>query len=284
MVFRKIAFILFGLFLLNVRSTVFAEEINLGKIIVTASRIDELLDKSSRKVDVVTSSEIESSGAENLSDLLTPLSSVNMTDNGGAGGVKNIRMRGSSAAQVLVMVDGRPVNNPRDGSADLGSVSLDDVERVEVLHGPASSLYGSQAMGGTVNVITKRPPKDHQEFEITSSGGSFRTLLERMSYGNRFGQLGCMVNTEYRTSGGFRDNTEYDAKDANGRFEYQLNEENTLNFNTGYFRNRAGAPGPITSPDADDKQKEVKDYFDLGWNCKPEDATDSLYTRGVFIA
>lgn len=273
MLFKRIVFVLFGALFLSIPSLVSAEEIDLGKIIVTASRIDEDLGKTSRKVDVVTAEEIESSGAENFTDILTPLTSVNMSDYGGTGGVKNIRMRGSSAQQVLVMVDGRPVNNPRDGSTDLTGIPLDNIDRVEVLHGPASSLYGSQAMGGAVNIITKRPPKEGRKFEILSSGGTYRSLLERFSYGERIGKFGYLLNTEYETSGGFRDNTEYDSKDFNGRFEYKLNDCHALNFNAGYFRDRAGTPGTITSPDEDDKQKNIKDYLDLSWVYKSENET-----------
>ena len=145
-----------------------AGDIELDKIVVTPSRIEESYGDTCRNVDVVTSKDIESSGSGNVAEALTDITSVNMRDYGGPGASKTIRMRGSTASQVLVLVDGRPVNNPRDGETDLNSIPLDNIERIEVVHGPASSLYGSQAMGGTVNIITRKPPKKGQKTDRKS--------------------------------------------------------------------------------------------------------------------
>lgn len=254
--------------------SVFAEDedIELEKITVTVSRIREDRSSVARNVDVVTEKEIENTQAKDLTQVLTDLTSVNISDYGQLGASKTIRMRGSTASQVLVLVDDRPINNPRDGTTDLSSIPMDNVERVEIVHGPGSDLYGAGAMGGTLNIITKNPPREKQKTELYSSFGTFRTYTERFSHGARVSKLGYLISTEYQNSGGFRTNTEFDAKDMNTKFEYSIDDDNTLALNSGLYRSMAGAPGSAVSLDIDDKQENIKNYQDFNWSFKPDDS------------
>ncbi|MDI6758955.1 MAG: TonB-dependent receptor [Candidatus Omnitrophota bacterium] len=256
-----------------------AQSLDLEKIVVTPSRIEEEAEDISRKVDIITAYDIKSSGAKDVSEVLGNLASVNISNYGGLGATKSIRMRGSSAAQVLVMIDGRPINNPRDGQAELSDIPLENIERIEVVRGPCSSLYGSGAMGGAVNIITKSPSSEKQETEFTTSFGSFRTYIERLSHGGRISNLGYTVNAGYQSSEGFRDNSEYNAKDFSSKIEYNLNNTNKLGFNAGFQRSKLGTPGGLTSFDADDKQRILKNFLDINWNFKP-DETFGLLARG----
>lgn len=251
----------------------FAEDVDLDKIVVTASRIDESQDGVSREVDIITGEEIEDSQAEDLAGLLSGITSVNISNYGGMGAVKNIRMRGSTAAQVLVLVDGRPINSPRDGTVDLSNVPLDNIERVEIMHGPGSSLYGSSAMGGVVNIITKNPPKEGQEAEFTTSFGTFRTYMEKFSFGAGSKNFGYLLSADYQGSRGFRANSDFEGEDLNAKFVYHPRENNKLTFNTGFLKNRAGTPGPVTAPDKDDRQRTAKNFFDLDWDLKTDEGT-----------
>jgi len=249
-----------------------SNEINLSKIVVTPSRIEEQQGSTPAKVDVITMKEIYSSTSSDLTAPLTGLAGVNISDYGELGSAKSVRMRGSTAAQVLVMIDGRPINSPRDGKVDLSTVSLDNIEKVEVVHGPGSSLYGSSAMGGTVNILTKNPPKDGQKTEFFSSFGTFRTYNERLSHGARIGDFGYLLNTGYQYSNGYRKNSEFDSRDLNTKLEYALNSENSLDFNTGVFKSKKGTPGSTIYPDFDDKQNNLKNFQDLNWDFKPDES------------
>ncbi|MDD2688805.1 MAG: TonB-dependent receptor [Candidatus Omnitrophica bacterium] len=249
------------------------DDINLEKIVVTPSRIEENYEDLSRNVDVITEEDIELSGAKDLTQVLTGITSVNMSDYGGLGGLKNIRMRGSTASQVLILLDGRPVNNPRDGEVDLSNIPLANIERVEVMHGPASNLYGSSAMGGVVNIITKRPPKEKQETQFTSSFGTFRTYIEQLVHGAKIGKFGYLISGDYKSSEGFRSNTEFNARDFNAKFEYELNKENSLTLNSGFYKSMQGTPGKISNPDIDDKQRVLNNFLDLSWSFRPEGET-----------
>lgn len=250
-----------------------AEDVELDKIVVTPSRIEESSGDVGRIVDVVTASDIEKSGAQDLAGALTNLTSVDISNYGGPNAAKNIRMRGSTSAQVLVLMDGRPINNPRDGQVDLSDIPLDNISRVEVMHGPGSSLYGSSAMGGVVNIITKSPPKEGQKGEVYSSFGTARTYAERMLYGAKVKKLGFLVSGGYESSAGFRDNSELSAKDCNIKLGYELNESNSVNFNSGFYTSKTGVPGSISWPDIDDKQNILKRFFDFNWNFHPDEQT-----------
>jgi len=248
------------------------ENVDLSRIVVTPSRIEEAVGETPAKVEVITSQQIQSSSSQNISELLTSLTGMNISDYGDYGSNKSPRMRGSTAAQVLVMVDGRPINSPRDGEVDLSTISLDNIDRIEVVHGPGSSLYGSSAMGGTINILTKNAPKQGQKTEVFSSFGTFRTYNEKISHGARIGNLGYILNTGYQYSGGHRANSEFDSRDINGKLEYSLNSENNLEFNTGGFKSKSGAPGKASAPDIDDKQNRLKNFQDLNWEFNPDDS------------
>jgi len=261
-----------------VPAVLWAEDVELDKIVVTPSRIEEDYREASRDVEIITSTQIANGGSKNIAQALTDLTSVNISDYGGPGGSKTVRMRGSTAAQVLVLVDGRPVNSPRDGEIDLSTIPLDNIDRVEVLHGPASSLYGSQAMGGVVNIITKNPPKDKQETEAYSAFGTFRTYTERMSHGARIGRLGYIISGEYQSSEGFRANSMFNEKGFNAKFNYELNNNNNFIINSGFNKSRSGTPGKASAPDLDDKQVWLKNFLDFNWQFKP-DTTAGLSAR-----
>ncbi|MDD5108954.1 MAG: TonB-dependent receptor [Candidatus Omnitrophica bacterium] len=253
-----------------------AGDIELDKIVVTPSRVEESSGDTGRTVDVVTSANIEKSGTQDLAGALTDLTSVNISTYGGSNATKSIRMRGSTAAQVLVLMDGRPLNNPRDGEVDLSTIPLDNISRVEVMHGPGSSLYGSSAMGGVVNIITKSPPKQGQKVEAYSSFGTARTYVERLLYGANISKFSYLISGGYQSSQGFRENSELNAKDCNLKLGYDLNNENNLILNSGFYKSKVGAPGSISFFDPDDKQNTLKRFFDFSWNFKPDEQTGFL--------
>jgi outer membrane cobalamin receptor len=250
-----------------------AEDVDLDKIVVTPSRVEQAYGDTSRKVEVVTAKEIEASGSDDVAEVLSTLTSVNVSNYGGLGASKTIRMRGSTAAQVLVSLDGRPMNNPRDGEVDLSNIPLDNIARIEVLHGPASSLYGTSAMGGMVNIITKDPPQEKRKAEVVSSFGTFRTYTQRLSLADRISDLGYILTGGYQTSRGLRDNSEFNAKDFNDKVEYVLNGNNKVTLNSGFYKSKTGAPGTLTSFDSDDKQQNLKHFVDFTWNFQPDTVT-----------
>lgn len=264
---KRICNILLAIFILGAKPVWASEgeEPDVEKIVVTATRTPERIGETGRLVDVITSDTIEDMQADTIADVLTHLNSISISNYGGPGALKTVRMRGSTASQVLVLVDGRPINSPRDGEVDLSAIPVDNIDRIEVLRGPASGLYGSSALGGTIHIITKRPPKEGQATDISSSFGTFRTYQERLNHGRKIKNFGYFFSSGYTRSEGIRDNSEFDANDASLRMEYDLTESQKISVNTGFYRSLAGAPGLLSSVDLDDRQRAKKSFVDANW-------------------
>lgn len=154
----------------------FAEEPEtaLPEIVVTASRFEEPRETTPQDVRVITKEEIERKNAAFVTDVLSTEPDLQVVQNGGPGTVATLFMRGGAGNQVLVMVDGVKMNNPTTGSADLSFLQTSDVERIEIIKGPQSTVYGSEAMTGVVNIITKKGAGPLQG-SVALEEGSFNT-------------------------------------------------------------------------------------------------------------
>lgn len=128
-------------------------------IVVVASGVEQPADEVGRPITVIDRAEIEARQAVSISDLLATTPGVAVTRNGPVGGFTAVRIRGAEDVQTLVLIDGVRVNDPSSpsGGFDFGNLLASSVERVEVLRGPNSVAWGSQAIGGVVNVVTMRP-------------------------------------------------------------------------------------------------------------------------------
>lgn len=126
----------------------------LSPVVVTGTRNERPIDETPVRTEVIDHEEIERTGAITLKDALENLPGVNLTEVHGKSGYQ-ISMQGFGGDQVLVLIDGLPLTSSTSSTADLSQYLLVDVDRIEVVKGPASALYGSAAMGGVVNVITR---------------------------------------------------------------------------------------------------------------------------------
>ncbi len=143
------------------------------QIVVTASRQEEASANTPAPITVIDSLMIEQAQPEKMADLFKQIPGVEITGEGPFRGLPVIR--GFSSNRVLILVDGQRLNNARESTTfagiQPGLVNLSEVERIEVLRGPASVQYGSDAIGGVVNILTRRPDLSSQEFEVTGDVG-----------------------------------------------------------------------------------------------------------------
>ncbi len=128
----------------------------LDEVTVTAARVLAPAGETSPAVSVVTAAEIAGRGASTVAEALETVAGLSLNDKGARGSQVSVSIRGSTTNQVLVLVDGVRVNDALTGLADLSRLSVEDVERIEVLRGAGSSVYGADAVGGVVNIITKK--------------------------------------------------------------------------------------------------------------------------------
>ena len=155
----------------------FAEgPVSMDPVVVTATRIEEKVSEQASSVSVVTREEIELSGSVLVGDALQGLPGVDVQRKGSPGNMENIKIRGGLASHTLVLIDGFPVNSPAiDGAYDVSTLPTGRFDRIEVVRGPQSALYGSNAMSGVVNFLPPRP-EGPVRFGAGAAAGSFSTL------------------------------------------------------------------------------------------------------------
>ncbi len=149
----------------------------LDPVIVTATRIPTPESQVASSVTMITAEDIAAKQYQTLPDVLRDVPGLNVVQSGGAGGQTSLFMRGTEARHTKVFVDGIDVSNPAspDGGFDFGTFLAQDIEKVEILRGPQSGLYGSDAIGGVVNIITKSG-NGPARFTASIQGGSFNTF------------------------------------------------------------------------------------------------------------
>ncbi len=144
----------------------------LEETVVTAARIETGVLDAPGIVTVITRDDIAASGASTVAEAITrgSKSGVAVGDYGTDGGMKSASIRGSTSEQVLVLIDGMRLNSGRDGTVDLSTIPLASVERIEIVRGGAGSLYGTSAIGGVINIITRKPKQNGISAGVSSTG------------------------------------------------------------------------------------------------------------------
>ena len=191
------------------------------EIIVTATRSPYSLDRVANHVVVIDRAAIERSGHADVAALLRNHGPVQVRDSMGNGRDARLSLRGfTGSANLLVLVDGRKLNNSDLGGQDLTAVSLSDVERIEVLEGGAGALFGDQAVGGVINIITRAPARPGGQISVN------RASYDRESHGvNYGGQIGdgwfYRLHGEVDRADGYRDDNSLNYENYSGRLGYR---------------------------------------------------------------
>jgi vitamin B12 transporter len=133
-----------------------ATDETLGEVVVTATRSEQPLNQSLASTTVITAQDIRNSQAPDVPTILRDVAGVEVSQNGGTGKSSGVYLRGTDSTHVLVLVDGVRINSATLGTTALDQLMLDQVERIEVVRGNVSSLYGSEAIGGVIQIFTKR--------------------------------------------------------------------------------------------------------------------------------
>jgi outer membrane cobalamin receptor len=155
----------------------------LPDVTVTADRVEEPVNSTGSDVTVIPGSRIQQRGAQGITEVLREVVGVTVTQTAGPSSLTEVRLRGADSGQALVMIDGVPIGNVAgtDGSVDFGNLTALDIDRIEIVRGPQSSLYGSDAMSGVINIITKKGAKGKPVRTVNIEGGSYGTIQGRAS-------------------------------------------------------------------------------------------------------
>jgi len=183
----------------------FAQNVSsLGELVVTASRLQEQPEDVAQDVVVITAEDIKNKGVEFVTDVFKGLSDINLVQNGGFGKNASLFLRGGSANQVVIMIDGVKVKSATTGALDLSWIQVDDIDHIEIVKGPQSTLYGSEAMAGVINIITKKG-KGKPKASIMVETGSFSTKKVSTTISGSKGRW------DYRVTGSFFDTEGFSA-------------------------------------------------------------------------
>jgi vitamin B12 transporter len=147
----------------------------LDTVVVTASRVAQTADDSLASVTVITRDDIERQQAYSVPDLLRGVPGLSVVSTGGRGNNTSLFLRGTNSSHVLVLIDGIKVGSATLGTTAFQDLPIDEIERIEIVRGPRSSLYGSEALGGVIQIFTRRGGGELRPY-FSLGGGSYRTI------------------------------------------------------------------------------------------------------------
>lgn len=270
---------------------------DLGVIVITPTRGPRMVKDLPTNVSVITRKEIAESGAQNVGEVLKNRLGVEVRRYGTLGASSYIALRGCSAYQTLVMVDGRSVNSISDGIADLSQFPIDNIERIEVVRGSASALYGANALGGVVNIITREAKEEKVTVDVNLGLGNFGTQISRLNFATRDANIKAYFTISNNTSNGWRKNSAYDNHNFTGRLAYNAGKIGNFELRGGYHRGKLGLPGeakyeldPISqknillderyASDPNHSQEDEKEYAILEYSNRGENSKFLLKAYG----
>lgn len=201
--------------------------LDLDEVVVTASRYEESIMDTPVSIEVIDQEEIEESNAQNVAELLETSGGVFLKNYGGVTGKKDIVIRGLRGKQILVLLDGQPYNNPNDGSLKFESIPVEFIEKIEVLKSPASAIYGANAMGGVINIITKEA-KDIKKTNLKLESGSFDTQKYNLSHSFVNGNNSFILIYDKLSSDGHREKSSIEREDLFLKYNYQISQYSDL--------------------------------------------------------
>ncbi len=225
--------------------------IDLEQIVVSATKTEHTLGDVPLEVEVVTREEMEQRQIQTVQDAMKYVSGVKVNKTSSSWGNKgNIEIQGMADDYTLVLVDGQRYLGGHGGGIDIQSISTAMVERIEIIKGPASSLYGSDAMGGVVNIITKKAGKKPFA-SLSSSFGSRDSRTTEATGGITVDKFSGLVGYTYRQSDGVKKETDQFSEHVfNGNFGYAFTADSKLTVRPYYaeqtmdyekrFQDRAG--------------------------------------------
>jgi len=252
-------------------------EITLAPVVVTATRIEQRVERVPANVTLIDEEDIKNSNAKTVVDLLRSEEGVVVRDLLGNGKTSQVDLRGfgeTGPYNTLVLVDGRRVNEIDLSGVDWTQIPLGQIERIEVVRGTGSVLYGDNAVGGVINIITKTPS---EKFKVTAgvTAGSYGRHKEEAYISGGHENIAGSLFASYEDTDGYRDNNEFRAKDVGGKIVFDLSEFLSLNLNGSYHSDHYGLPSSLTEGEmAVDRKNTVAPYDET-------ESTDQYLKLGV---
>ncbi|MEE8526691.1 MAG: TonB-dependent receptor plug domain-containing protein, partial [Thermoanaerobaculia bacterium] len=220
-------------------------------IVVSANRVETEIRNVGSSVTVIDAEEIELRAKTSVAELLRSVPGVEVVRGGGPGQVTSVFIRGGNSSHTLVLIDGVRVNGPSTGAFDFANLSTDNVERIEIVRGPQSTLYGSEAMAGVISITSKRGREglhfsglaeagelDHRRWSLTVDGGG-----DRFDYSVAVSDESTAGVSAARERAGNTENDAYELTSVSAALGFALGDDGRADLTLRTFDGRVGNDG-----------------------------------------
>lgn len=245
------------------------------QITITADRITQTVAETPENVTVVTNQQIQDKGAKTLAEALTGVSGVTISSYGGLGSKAIPYILGSE--RVVVMIDGKRMNLPQGigtkaSGIDLNSylISADNIERIEVVKGGVSVLYGADAIGGVINIITKKG-EGTTHVNTSIAAGNYGGRTYEISAGGQENKTHWQISGLQESTDGQRINSASKDKNFSMRLDQDLTKNEALTFDYDYYGNHAGISGDLLTPTPDYYQDILRHNWSIAYTKQHND-------------
>ncbi|MGH7413791.1 MAG: TonB-dependent receptor plug domain-containing protein [Candidatus Rokuibacteriota bacterium] len=247
-------------------------------VVVTATPVATPTEQLGASVSVVNGEDFQTYHYPTVDEALRRVPGVEIRRSGAYGKTSSITIRGANSNQVQVLVDGLRVKSPTLGQVDLSDISPDLIERIEVIRGAQSTLYGADAIGGVVNIITRKGKGGPLQATVQQEMGNYDTLVSRATVHGAYKILHYALSGSHFESNGLHQNDETDANALSARVGASLPWDSSLDFIFRYNKNDIGVPvkgvfpgpqpiDPIINPNA--RQQSETTIFSLEGKTRP---------------
>ncbi len=231
-------------------------------VVVSAARTEQSTLTTPASITVITRKQIDDSGSRHIVEVLRGQGGVQINDIYGDGSRASVGMRGfgeTAGSNTLVLVDGRRLNNPDIASPDLNSIALDDVERIEIVQGSAGVLFGDQAVGGVINIITRKPGALRHSLKL--SAGSYNTVeFHGMTSQALDNGINYRVSLDLRESDNYREHNEVSYLNGFGKLGYDYGS-GLVFAELQYIDDELNTPGALFADEVAADRRQVTPNF-----------------------
>jgi len=254
---RPIWFLIFNLTLalrvihaqdaLTSTSTDQEETVESEPVVVSATRFDIPLDQSPASVSVISSEDLEQKQIERVSDALREVPGLSIVQTGVAGQLTSVFTRGLRSEHTQVLLDGVPINQGLQGAFNFADLTTDDIDRIEVVRGPQSTLYGPRALAGVIQIFTKQG-RGTPGVMTAAEGGSYDTFREWLQSDGKIGQFDYSVGASRLDTDNARPNNQYRNSSAIANLGWSPNDQLRISGLFTYSLSDIGLPNTIFDP------------------------------------
>ena len=228
------------------------DTVKLKEISISSNRISLPFSKTSRTINVISSDQIQQSPASNIADLLQNIVGIDIRRRGIDGMQSDLYIRGGNFDQTLVLIDGVKMDDPQTGHHSMNAIlSLDNIERIEIIKGPAARVYGQNAFTGAINIVTKKIKSN--TLNVNLGYGSYNNLKSGITFSQKFDNGGVLASINYQESDGYRYNTDFKNKSI-----FLKANLGKYNLTSSFTARDFGANGFYASPAAIDQYEETQ--------------------------